>query len=118
MTETTVPKNTADKTPEVKTEAKRSSSTAKAKVKQTKKNKSEEKVEAKIKIVRDSFTMPQTDYAIIAELKQKALKAGEHIKKSELLRAGLHELSKLNSAQLKKTVSGLEKIKTGRPKKS
>ena len=70
-----------------------------------------------MKVVRDSFTMPQIDYDLIAEIKQKALKAGIHIKKSELLRAGLQTLSKLNSAQLKQTVAKLEKIKTGRPKK-
>jgi hypothetical protein len=40
-----------------------------------------------------------------------------HVKKSELLRAGLQSLSKLNAVQLKRTISGLEKIKTGRPKK-
>jgi hypothetical protein len=82
-----------------------------------KKIKKEKKVEVKVKVVRDSFTMPQTDYDLIAEIKQKALKAGLHVKKSELLRAGLQALSKLNTAQLKQTVINLEKIKTGRPKK-
>jgi hypothetical protein len=82
-----------------------------------KKVKKEKKAVEKIKVVRDSFTMPQIDYDLIAEIKQKALKAGLHVKKSELLRAGLQALSKLSSAQLKLAVSNLEKIKTGRPKK-
>lgn len=69
------------------------------------------------KVVRDSFTMPQSDYALIAELKEKAIAGGLHVKKSELLRAGLRLLAKSNLAQLKRAVSGLEKIKTGRPKK-
>jgi hypothetical protein len=85
--------------------------------KPVKKIKKEKKVEEKVKVVRDSFTMPQTDYNLISEIKQKALKAGLHVKKSELLRAGLQALAKLSTAQLKQTVSNLEKIKTGRPKK-
>ena len=72
----------------------------------------------KIKVVRDSFTMPQNDYAKIGELKQVCLKAGIHAKKSELLRAGLHALCKLSASQLKQAVMQMEQIKTGRPKKS
>ena len=61
--------------------------------------------------------MPQADYELIAVIKQKALKADLHVKKGELLRAGLQTLNKLTAAQLKRTLEGLEKIKTGRPKK-
>ena len=43
----------------------------------------------KDKVVRDSFTMPKSDYEKIAELKQRCLDAGVSVKKSELLRAGL-----------------------------
>jgi hypothetical protein len=75
------------------------------------------KVEAKVKVVRDSFTMPQNDYAKIVELKQVCQKAGLQVKKSELLRAGLHALGKLSTAQLKQTIAQMEQIKTGRPKK-
>ncbi|MEK7811893.1 MAG: hypothetical protein AAB278_08790 [Pseudomonadota bacterium] len=71
----------------------------------------------KNKVVRDSFTMPQVDYALIAELKEKALASGIQVKKSELLRAGLRLLANTSAAQLKKAVTDLEKIKTGRPKK-
>ena len=75
------------------------------------------KKEKKAKVVRDSFTMPESDYAKIGELKQVCLKSGMQVKKSELLRAGLHALAKLSAAQLKQAVSALETIKTGRPKK-
>lgn len=85
--------------------------------KMPKKVKKEKKLAVKVKVVRDSFTMPQSDYDLIAVIKQKALKSGLHVKKSELLRAGLQALSKLNTAQLKQAVNNLEKIKTGRPKK-
>lgn len=72
----------------------------------------------KIKMVRDSFTMPENDYAQLAELKKKCMQAGIHIKKSELLRAGLLSLSKLPNAALIKAVEQVEKLKTGRPAKS
>lgn len=72
----------------------------------------------KVKVVRDSFTMPQSDYAMIAAFKEVFLKNGMHVKKSEVLRAGLHALDNLSAAQLKKTFAALESIKTGRPKKS
>ncbi len=83
-----------------------------------KKLKKEKKNEGKVKVVRDSFTMPQPDYDLIAVLKVKAAQADVHAKKSELLRAGVQALSKLSAAQLKRAISGLEKIKTGRPKKT
>jgi hypothetical protein len=89
-----------------------------AAAKPVKKAKKEKKAEGKVKVVRDSFTMPQVDYDLIAELKLKAQTADLHVKKSELLRAGLRLLSKLSAAQLKRAVAGLEKIKTGRPRKA
>jgi hypothetical protein len=69
------------------------------------------------KVVRDSFTMPQDEYAKIAEIKAICLKAKMHVKKSEVLRAGLIKLAELNAAQLKQALASLEKIKTGRPHK-
>jgi hypothetical protein len=71
----------------------------------------------KVKMVRDSFTMPETEYAQLAELKKKCLQAGVHVKKSELLRAGLLGLARLSEAALLKAVDQVEKIKTGRPAK-
>jgi hypothetical protein len=69
------------------------------------------------KLVRDSFTFPATDYALIGTFKQRALSAGREIKKSEILRAGLAALSTLSDAQLLKVLDGLDKLKTGRPAK-
>ena len=73
--------------------------------------------EAKVKVVRDSFTMPQSEYQKIADLKEACLKTGLHVKKSEVLRAGLQALTALSVAQLKSALAGLDKIPTGRPKK-
>ena len=71
----------------------------------------------KIKMVRDSFTMPESDYAQFAELKKRCLQAGLHVKKSELLRAGLTGLSRLSDADLLQTMKRVEVLKTGRPAK-
>lgn len=119
MTENNIPTKTAEKPVVKKSPAARKRAVAETPVaKPEKKVKKEKKTESKEKVVRDSFTMPQADYDMIAEIKQKALKVGMHVKKSELLRAGLQVLAKLSATQLKQTVAGLEKIKTGRPKKT
>ena len=86
-------------------------------IREEKKLKKAKKSGGKIKVVRDSFTMPQSDYAKIGELKQLCIKNGLHVKKSELLRAGLQALGKMSATQLKSVMSGLEQIKTGRPGK-
>lgn len=75
------------------------------------------KQKIKVKVVRDSFTMPQDEYQKIAEIKETCLEAGMQVKKSEVLRAGLKALTGMSPVQLKRALSGLEKIKTGRPKK-
>ncbi|MFM0074225.1 hypothetical protein PQQ86_23995 [Paraburkholderia sediminicola] len=71
----------------------------------------------KEKVVRDSFTMPKSDYDKIASLKQKCLDAGVPVKKSELLRAGLIMLESVAPQRLLAAVSSLETVKTGRPAK-
>jgi hypothetical protein len=104
----TSPKKPAAKKPADKTAAKPVRTPAKPEAK---------KAKQKVKVVRDSFTMPENEYQKIAEIKEACLKAGLAVKKSEVLRAGLQVLAGLSSAQLKRALGGLEKIKTGRPKK-
>ena len=70
---------------------------------------------AKAKVIRDSFSFPEQDYLKISELKKTCLAAGIHVKKGEILRAGLHLLTKLNLAELKQAVEQVEKVQTGRP---
>ena len=70
------------------------------------------------KVVRDSFTMPKSDYEKIAALKQKCLTAGVSVKKSEILRAGLLLLEAAAPKRLLATVAAVEQVKTGRPAKS
>lgn len=102
--------------PEKTIEAKRIDAPAKLSAAKDGKKIKKDKAETKVRIVRDSFTMPESDYAKISELKQACLTAGVHVKKSELIRAGLHALGKLSAAQLKKAIAQLEHVKTGRPK--
>lgn len=67
------------------------------------------------KLIRDSFTMPESDYVRIKSLKSRLLTAGVEIKKSEVLRAGLVALAGMSDTQLQKVVAQVERIKTGRP---
>jgi hypothetical protein len=69
------------------------------------------------KLVRDSFTMPQQDFGLIAILKDRALGFKRPAKKSELLRAGLYALQQLTDAQLRGALDSLVPLKAGRPKK-
>ena len=71
----------------------------------------------KVKLVRDSFTMPANEYQILQEIKKASLKAGIEVKKSELLRIGVGLLKTLSIAQLSAARSGLTKLSAGRPKK-
>lgn len=71
----------------------------------------------RLRMVRDGFTMPQADFALIAMLKSRALAARRETKKSELLRAGLHVLAALDDKALMAALGRLTPVKVGRPKK-
>lgn len=71
----------------------------------------------KAKLVRDSYAMPEAEYAQIAVLKKRLGALGCEIKKSELLRAGIAVLAALNDTELKAVTDRVERIKTGRPSK-
>lgn len=77
----------------------------------------EVKHKPKEKLVRDSFTMPRSDFELIALLKERALTFKRPTKKSELLRAGLQALAALNQKQLQTALDRLPLLKSGRPKK-
>jgi hypothetical protein len=89
-----------------------------AKKETAKKPSPKKEVAKKEKVVRDSFTMPKSDYEKIAALKQKCLDAGVSVKKSEVLRAGLLLLEGATSKRLLAAISAVEAVKTGRPSKS
>ncbi len=71
----------------------------------------------KLKMERDSFTMPKVEYAQFSVLKERLIKLGQPAKKSELLRAGIMQLSAMTDAALKAAMTKVPAIKTGRPNK-
>jgi hypothetical protein len=71
----------------------------------------------KVKMERDSFTMPKDEYAQIGLLKARLTAMGQPAKKSELLRAGIKLLAAMSDNTLKTTLAKIPVIKTGRPNK-
>jgi hypothetical protein len=72
----------------------------------------------KPKLVRDSFTIPKTEYAVLEQLKLRAAKLGRPAKKSEVLRAGVMALAAMGDAAFLASVTGVPAVKTGRPAKA
>lgn len=72
----------------------------------------------KVKILRDSFTMPKTEYAVLEALKDRATKAGRPAKKSEVLRAGVKALAAMGDVAFLAALGAVPAVKTGRPAKS
>lgn len=70
----------------------------------------------KQKLIRDSFTIPKNEYAVLDELKQRCLRSGRAVKKSEILRAGISLLKLLSDAALLAALEAVPSLKTGRPK--
>jgi hypothetical protein len=68
------------------------------------------------KLVRDSFTMPKSEYVAIDALKSRALGLGRQVKKSEILRAGLRALTSMSDRSLVSALNAVPTLKTGRPK--
>jgi len=71
----------------------------------------------KHKLVRDSFTIPKSEYAVLEALKQRATHLKQPAKKSELLRAGIAVLQGLGDKAFLAALAGVPSLKTGRPKR-
>lgn len=71
----------------------------------------------KNKLVRDSFTIPKAEYAVLNELKQRATRLTQPAKKSEILRAGIELLKGLSDAAFLAALAAVPNLKTGRPPK-
>ena len=82
-----------------------------------KKAKPEKAKVEKIRMERDSFTMPKDEYAQLTLLKARLTSMGQPAKKSELLRAGIKLLAAMSDNTLKTTLAKIPVIKTGRPNK-
>lgn len=71
----------------------------------------------KAKLVRDSFTMPAVEHALIDAIKKRCLAQGLAARKSEVLRAALASLAGLEDESVASAIRSLEPVKTGRPAK-
>ncbi len=74
------------------------------------------RAEVDCEVVRDSFTVPQDEYAALDSLKRRALTLQLPMKKSELLRAGLKLLASLDDGDFALALTAVPLVKTGRPK--
>ena len=72
----------------------------------------------KPKLVRDSLTMPKAEYEVLDLLKTRAATLQTHIKKTELIRAGIKALAAMTDAAFLAALKAVPNLKTGRPKKS
>ncbi len=72
----------------------------------------------KPKMVRDSFTFPKAEYAVLDGLKMRAAKLGSPIKKTELLRAGIKAIAAMQDAAFVAALKSVPSLKTGRPAKN
>lgn len=72
----------------------------------------------KPKMVRDSFTFPKAEYAVLDGLKMRAAKLGNPAKKTELLRAGIKAIAAMQDAAFVATLKSVPSLKTGRPAKA
>jgi hypothetical protein len=72
----------------------------------------------KPKMVRDSFTFPKEEYAVLDLLKLRAAKLGSPVKKTELLRAGVKAIAMMSDDAFLLALRAVPSLKTGRPAKN
>lgn len=72
----------------------------------------------KHKLVRDSFTIPKDEYAVLADLKLRAGRLLQPAKKSEILRAGINALRGMTDKAFAAAMAAVPSLKTGRPKRA
>ncbi len=108
--------------PATKAEAKPAAKVAAKPVKAVKPVKADkvEKAEKprKPKLVRDSFTIPKTEYVVLQALKDRAERLTRPAKKSEILRAGVAALAAMSDLAYLQALAKVPAIKTGRPGKA
>jgi hypothetical protein len=69
------------------------------------------------KLIRDSFTIPESEYVVLSTVKKACLNASIEVRKSDLLRIAIGQLSLMSIPKLEIALNSLKKIQTGRPKK-
>ena len=72
----------------------------------------------KPKMIRDSFTMPKAEFAVIDALKSRAANLKKPAKKTELIRAGIKALAAMTDVAFASAIAAVPSLKTGHPAKS
>jgi hypothetical protein len=75
-----------------------------------------EPVKPRHKLIRDSFTIPKTEYVLLEALKLRAANLARPTKKSEVLRAGIAALNTMTDKAFIAALDRVPSLKTGRPK--
>jgi len=65
-------------------------------------------------VIRDTFSMPQPDHAVIDTLRTRAAREGRITNKSEVVRAALRLMETLPAAELVAHLDTLQRVKPGR----
>ena len=102
--------------PASKTPANKSATPTKKKARAAAKPETPAAPKSKNKLVRDSFTIPKAEYAVLTALKDRALSLTRQVKKSELLRAGIIALNSMHDKAFLEVLGTVPSLKTGRPK--
>jgi len=71
---------------------------------------------ARHKLIRDSFTIPKSEYTLLESLKLRAANLARPTKKSEVLRAGVAALALMTDKAFITALDRVPSLKTGRPK--
>lgn len=69
------------------------------------------------KLIRDTFSMPDSDYQLIAEILERSPAMTARSTKSEIIRAGLKVLHTMDDEHLSEVLNQVQRLKTGRPAK-
>jgi hypothetical protein len=91
---------------------------AKAPAKPGKVKAEEAKKEKREKVVRESFSVPKTEAAVLKTVRTELAKGGVIVTKSEILRAGLTLLANQGTDRVKELIGALPVVPKGKGKKS
>jgi hypothetical protein len=72
----------------------------------------------KIKMVRDSMSIPKAEYEVLEVLKLRAVKMANPVKKTELIRAGIKAIAAMQDSAFLAAIKAVPSLKTGRPAKA
>lgn len=67
-----------------------------------------------IKVIKENYTMPESDYQLLETLRKRFATRGNILSKSETIRAGLQALAVLSDEELSSIATNLVKLKPGR----